>query len=170
MNEGSMGYYNSSSVLTELSAGSSGNILTMGASVPAWGTVSGSSYAQKEDHLTANFSTTSTTFVSTGLELTLRDESGSGIAMIQCSGAVVNGATNVDTIHEIFLDGSLPNNAASGITNNQTAAAERQTVNVNWNCPLSGETVTWQTKVSSSNCTIIGTNPPTASLQIMEAY
>lgn len=41
MSEGSIGYYDSSSVLTELSSGSSGNVLTMGAAVPAWGSAGG---------------------------------------------------------------------------------------------------------------------------------
>ena len=36
MSEGSIGYYDSSSVLTELTSGGSGTVLTMGASVPAW--------------------------------------------------------------------------------------------------------------------------------------
>jgi len=170
MSEGSLGYYSSSSVLTELTAGGAGTVLTMGATIPAWTASSALNTSTLEDHLTANFTTTSTSAVSTGMEIVITDNSGAGIALCQCSGAVVSGVTNNDNIHEIFVDGSLPNNAATGICNNQTAAAERQTVSVNWNLALSGETITWMTKVGSSNCTIIGTNPPTASLQIAEVY
>ena len=170
MSEGSLGYYSSSSVLTELSAGGSGTVLTMGATLPAWTASSGLNTNTTEDHLTANFDSSSTTAVSTGMEIVITDNSGAGIALCQCSGAVVSGALDVDNVHEIFVDGSLPNNSATGICNNKGVASDRQTVSVNWNLALSGETITWMMKVSSSNCTIIGTNPPTASLQIAEVY
>jgi len=143
-----------------------------GATAPEYFTPSAgglTNIAAQEDHLTANFSTSSTTAVSTGMELTIQNSAG-GIAIIQCSGAVVADATNIDNVHEIFDDGSLPNNAATGMCNNQSAAAERQTVSVNWNMSTDGSVITWMTKVSASGCTIIGTNPPTASLQIAEIY
>ena len=169
MSEGSIAYYDSSSILTELSAGSTGTVLTMGASVPTWGTTAGISTNTLVDFITANFTTTSTTFVSTGLQLTLTNSAG-GIAIIQTSGAVVEGATNVDVNFSIYDDGVAASNAATGICNNQTAAAERQTISVNWSMETDGSQVTLMVKVDSSNCTMIGSNPPSASMIISEIY
>ena len=46
MSEGSIGYYNSSSVLQELTSGSSGNVLTMGATLPAWSAGASSTWTE----------------------------------------------------------------------------------------------------------------------------
>ena len=161
--------YSDGAALQRLAIGGAGTAITSSGTAPQWSATAGISTNTLVDFITANFSSTSTTFVSTGLQLTLTNSAG-GIAIIQTSGAVVAGATNVDNNFSIFDDGVAASNAATGICNNQTAAAERQTISVNWSMATDGSLVDLMTKVSSSNCTIIGTNPPSASMIISEVY
>ena len=162
--------YSDGAALQELTIGAGATILTSSAGVPTWTAAGGALTTNSlEDHLTANFTTNSVSAVSTGLSLTLTNSAG-GIAIIQCSGAVVSGNTNVDNIYEIFDDGVLANNAATNVCNNQSVAANRKAITVNWSMPTDGSVITLMTRVSSSSITIIGTNPPTAAMIISEIY
>jgi|LUMD01.1.fsa_nt_gb hypothetical protein len=161
--------YSDGAALQRLAIGGAGQSLTSSGAAPQWSAAAGISTNTRIDFITANFSTSSTTYVSTGLQITITNAAG-GIAIIQTSGAVVAGATNVDNNYAIYDDGVAASNAATGICNNQSAAAERQTISVNWSMETDGSQVTLMTKVNSSNCTIIGTNPPSASMIISEVY
>jgi len=87
MSEGSIGYYDSSSVLTELTSGSSGEILQMGASLPAWASVSTAPTLNLISVTSGTeFSTSSASFVDvTGFTGSLSSGSGMALCMYQTS-------------------------------------------------------------------------------------
>jgi hypothetical protein len=161
--------YSDGAALQRLAIGGAGTAITSSGSAPQWSAAAGISTNSRSDFLTANFTTSSTTATSTGLQITITNSAG-GIAIIQCSGAVVAGNTNVDNVYEIFDDGVLASNAATNVCNNQSVAANRKAITVNWSMETDGSQITLMTKVSSSSCTIIGTNPPTAAMIISEVY
>jgi hypothetical protein len=85
MSEGSMGYYDSSSVLTEISAGSENQVLAMGATIPAWSTLSGVALTRTLKQTSTFQSTTSTSLVDcTWSSHTLQSGSGICIAAATC--------------------------------------------------------------------------------------
>jgi len=49
MSDGSIGYYNSSSVLTELIAGNESDVLTISSSIPSWSAGAGSTWTEAAD-------------------------------------------------------------------------------------------------------------------------
>ena len=106
MSEGSLGYYDSSSVLTELSSGGSGTVLTMGASLPAWGAVTSGTASSQSDRLASTFTTSSSSFVTTGLSLTENNNTGISIAQFN---PMFGGDTTSNFAYAIFNDGVIDN-------------------------------------------------------------
>ena len=85
MSEGSIGYYNSSSVLTEISAGSENQVLAMGATIPAWSTAAGVTLTRTLKQTSTFQSTTSTSLIDcTWSSHTLQSGSGICIAAATC--------------------------------------------------------------------------------------
>ena len=81
MSEGSVGYYDSSSVLTELSAGSVNEVLTMGASAPQWSASSGVALTRTSASANSAQSTSSLSYVdATGMTSTMGAGTGHAIA------------------------------------------------------------------------------------------
>jgi hypothetical protein len=99
MSEGSLGYYNSSSVLQELSLGSATNVLTVngGATAPEWAAAAGgATLTRGYQEFTSSWSTTSTTFVDVGsspLDFTL--QAGAGMALCFFESYMQSGQTIV---------------------------------------------------------------------------
>lgn len=98
MSEGSIGYYDSSSVLTELTSGSLNQVLTMGAAVPSWATAGSGLTATNRQVITGmtdGQTTTSTTFQNiTGGSATLSNSVG-GSAFIYFSYCCENSSIGV---------------------------------------------------------------------------
>lgn len=80
MSEGSIGYYDSSSVLTELTSGGSGTILTMGATIPAWAASGGITLNRILVETGTQFSSSSSTLIDvTDMTFTASAVTGHGV-------------------------------------------------------------------------------------------
>jgi len=109
MSEGSIGYYDSSSVLTELTSGSLNQVLTMGASVPSWATSSGGlSTLTRTTYSTSTTQTvTSLSYVTlTGFSHTLG--AGAGMAICNFESSKIEGGQNGSMRWNFATDGVQP--------------------------------------------------------------
>lgn len=117
MSEGSIGYYDSSSVLTELASGSENNVLTMGATLPAWSASASTIITRLESSLASTFVNTAlatwTDIDTDQLTLSVPD----GVDYIACATCCVNNWNySSDCYLRFEVDGS-------GITNTETEVA-----------------------------------------------
>ena len=104
MSEGSIGYYDSSSVLTELSSGSSGTVLTMGASVPAWSAGGGVTLNKIENETSTDQSLTSSTPVTiTDGQITTTNVTGKAVIQFSTYWQIDSG--NMDVRFSMSTDG-----------------------------------------------------------------
>lgn len=162
MSEGSVGYYDSSSVLTELSAGVSGTVLTMGASLPAWSVAGGfSSATQSASLASGQWTTSSSTAVAvTGMEITC---GGTGGLVIANCNASINDA--VSSRHGIWIasagsvqtdTGAYSTNATNVTNCNNTSlsiARASQTITAYGN--TEGGTVAWNGDTAQGGCNLM---------------
>ena len=97
--------YSDGANLQELTIGGAGDKLEVLAGIPAWVPATGLGMNTITDHLATSFSTTSATYVSTGLSLTLSDETG-GNANIIASGQWRNTTVDRDVHGTLTNDGT----------------------------------------------------------------
>jgi len=110
LSEGSIVYGDSSEIVTELNAGTTGDTLVMGSSVPEWGSAGGVTTNIQIDSLSADFSTTSTTPVSIGLSLTCTNSSG-GLCNIAVTGTWWSEPTDYNAYTQLYNDGVAVSNS-----------------------------------------------------------
>jgi len=97
-------YYNSGR--QRLPKGDDGQVLTLASGLPSWASGGGGLTINTiTDHLTSSFSTTSDVYVSSGLSITLSDET-DGNAAITCSGQWRNTTGGADTHGTLTNDGT----------------------------------------------------------------
>ena len=109
MSEGSIGYYDSSSVLTELSAGSLNQVLTQGASVPAWTTSAGGlSTLTRTTYSTSTTQTVSSTSYVTLTGFTHTLQAGAGMCIANYCSSKIEGGQNASMRWNFATDGAQP--------------------------------------------------------------
>ena len=111
LNQGSI-TYSDGAALQELVIGGAGNALVVngGATAPEWGTTGGVSTNIQIDSLSSDFSTTSTSPVSTGLSLTCTNSAG-GICNIAVTGTWWSEPTDYNAYTQLYDDGVAVSNS-----------------------------------------------------------
>jgi hypothetical protein len=126
--------------------GATGTVLTVVGGLPAWATASGGlTQNTQTDHLTSDFTTTSTTLVTTGLALTLSNET-DGNAEITVGGAWRNQDVATDVYGAITDDGTvIPNSTRTvqGGSNNITISIASTTF-----MATDGSDIDWRIRVN----------------------
>ena len=153
MSEGSLGYYNSSSVLQELSLGSATNVLTVngGATAPEWAAASGGSTLNLQTSESGTqFSTSSTSMVDlTNISSITLSGAGAGNAI--CTfGSYIQGGEPMAARWDFSTDGSQTEQYLAGGGHEGEKFARTIT---NITDTLSSQTVKMQVRnVNASTC------------------
>jgi hypothetical protein len=142
MSEGSMGYYDSSSVLTEISAGSENQVLAMGATIPAWSTASGTNLTRTLKSTASFESTTSTSLVTLSWS-SIVCGSGAGNCICMYTGECEVTAGGLIAF-EMSTDGTQPE-IWMGKPSNETVASACSNVSAT----LSGQTISLAFRATS---------------------
>lgn len=169
LSNGSIMYGDVSSQVTELSAGNLNDVLTMGATLPEWQTVStGAAVSQQVIQLVNGTNTTSATLVPiTGSQIVLPTRAG-GYAFLSACVMFNNSGVNNNVRLAIDIGGVITTCATLRCYD----AFNEHAVSVTAIAPLSGQTVQLQYSINSgSTATVInvgGALPNTSTFQSFE--
>jgi hypothetical protein len=161
---GSIIYFDGSSIAQNLPAGNLNDVLTMGASVPAWASGGSSASCTTQTITPTNGQTTSSSpYVDvSNSTITLPSRSGfaylSGMAMVKCSSAPANIGFG------IYEGGALQTTQTVYLTQ----AGGEEFVCVSYMCALSGQDVKLQWRISGGTATMVNTSILTSRFQSFE--
>ena len=106
LSQGSMLYGDAAEVQTELNIGGASTVLTSNGTIPTWGASASGSPSSQSDRLASTFTTTSVSFVTTGLSITENNNAGISIAQFN---PMFGGDTTSNFGYAIFNDGVIDN-------------------------------------------------------------
>jgi len=164
MSEGSIGYYDSSSILTELSSGSLNQVLTQGASVPVWASAGGGASGTVTELVVTDAqtstSTTMTDMVTTPTSMTIN--ASTSVTWATFTMTSENNSTggrgvgiNIDANEGSYVFGQHPANYVASDVNSRATALNNVVVKLQWSIGSGTITAYNGTAYGHSSCWVM---------------